>query len=421
MRITPRTRARSARWWPVFAVAAVARGLYWALVTPHWQPRSDAVQYWGLGYALSNGDGFSMVFPQLEMHATAFRPPLYPVLLVPGSFLFDQALWPHRLLNLLIGSAVAVLAGVLAARIGGRRAGVVAGLVVALYPPLIANDTVTLTEPLALLLLLAAMLAADERRWALAGASCGLLLLTRPNGYLVVAVLAAWVWRQAGWRRALGLAGVALLVVFPWLVRNQVQVGTWRLTTSDGFTIAAVYNTPAQEAGNFVDPVFSPAYSDLDHRFAQFDEVEWNDKLTSESIEALKGNKRYVGTVLVRNAKGYFELDPSLNRYPERVDGRRWGFRQAMLPLFFAVTAAGLVGLAQRWRDPRVVVLALLTAQFVALSLLLVAPPRLRAPFDLAMCIGVGLLVAWVLDRRRSHGGAPTDAERPFEPVGVGP
>ena len=394
---------RVRRWWPVFAVAAGARGLYWALVTPHWRPASDAVQYWGLGYALSNGDGFSMVFPQLEMHPTAFRPPLYPALLAPGSVLFDDALWPHRLLNLVIGSAVAVLAGVLAARIGGRRAGIAAGLVVALYPPLIANDTVTLTEPLALLLLLGAVLAADERRWALSGAACGLLLLTRPNGYLVVAILALWLWRAVGWRRGLGLVGVAAVVVVPWLVRNQVQVGTWRLTTSDGFTIAAVYNTPAQEADNFVDPVFSPAYSDLDHRFAQFDEAGWNARLTDESIEALKHNKRYVGTVAWRNARGFFELDPSLNRYPERVDGRRWSFRQAVLPLFFVVTVAGIVGLARHRRDPRVVVIALLTAQFVALSLLLVAPPRLRAPFDRAMAIGAGRAIAWANESWRAR------------------
>lgn len=393
---------RLRRWAPVFALAAVVRALYWAIVTPHWVPRSDASQYWGLAYALADGKGFAMVFPQLELHATAFRPPLYPALLAPGAFVFGEAMWPVRLLNLLIGSGVAVLAGVLAARIGGRRAGLATGLIVACYPPLVANDTVALTEPLALLLLLGAVLAADERRWALAGALCGLLLLTRPNGYLVVIILAGWMWRQLGWRRALGLAGVAALLVAPWLVRNRIQVGTWQLTTSDGFTIAAIYNTPAQEADNFVDPVFSPAYGDLDHRFAQFDEALWSRKLTDESIEAVKANPGYVGTVVVRNTEGYFELRPSLNRYPERVDGRRWGFRQLVLPFFYLVTIAGLVGLARRWRDPRVVVLAVLTAQFVALSLLLVAPPRLRAPFDLAMCIGAGLLVAEVLASRRS-------------------
>ena len=41
-------------------------------------------------------------------------------------------------------------------------------------------------------------------------------------------------------------------------------------------------------------------------------------------------------------------------------------------------------------------------AQFVLLSLVLVAPPRLRAPFDLAMCLGAGLLVASFVDARRA-------------------
>ena len=51
------------------------------------------------------------------------------------------------------------------------------------------------------------------------------------------------------------------------------------------------------------------------------------------------------------------------------------------------------MGLAQRWRDPVVRLLVLLAGSFVVVSLVSVAPPRLRAPFDLVCCIGVGLLV----------------------------
>lgn len=202
---------------------------------------------------------------------------------------------------------------------------------------------------------------------------------------------------------------MALLV--PWMVRNQIQVGTWRPTTSDGFTLAATYGKPAQDAGNFVDPVFSPAYDDADHRFAQFDEAAWNEKLTREAIDALKDNPGYLAHLISKNTRGYFELEPSLNRYPEREDGRNWRFRQAMLPVFFLVTIAGLVGLVRELRarrDERLVVLLVVVAQFVVLSLVLVAPPRLRAPFDLAMCLGAGLLVASLIDARRA--GASSSA-----------
>lgn len=380
------------RWGLVFLGAAAVRLAYWAFVTPHWVPDADADQYVHLSRSLAAGRGFGLVFPQLAHHPTAFRPPLYPLLLTPGSWLFDGALWPGRLLNVVLGSLVAVLAGVLAARIAGRRAGLVAGAVVAIYPPLVANDTITLTEPLALALLLGAVLAVDARRWALAGGAVGLLLLTRPNGYLVVLVLAAYAWAHIGPRAALGLAAIAVAILVPWLVRNHIQLGTWSATTSDGFTLAAVYGEPAQQAGGFVDPAFSPAYDDTTHRLARFDEAAWNRLLQREAIDAVRANPGYVGQVARRNVRGYFDLDPGLNRWPERNDGRRWGFRQAALPIYAAVTVAGLVGLARCRRDPRVIVVLVLVAQYVALSLLLVAPPRLRAPFDLACCVGAGLL-----------------------------
>lgn len=397
--------SRFTRWAPLFVAALVVRILYWAVVFPDWVPAADADQYVRLAQNLADGLGFAVEFPQTDMHPTAFRPPLYPAVLAPGAWLFGDALWPARLLQAVLGSVVAVLAGVLTARIGGRRAGLLAGGAVALYPPLLANDTVTLTEPLALGLLLAAVLLIDEGRWAAAGVAGGLLLLARPNGYLVILLLAGWAALRLDLRRGAALAAIAALVLFPWLVRNQVQVGTWRPTTSDGFTMSAIYGLPSQEAGHFVDPVWSPAYGDLEHRLARYDEAAWNDLLTQEAIDAVRDNPSYVRYIVERNFRGYFELSPYLNTFPEVSDGRHMGFREATLPLFGVVT---LVGLAGAWRyrhDDRIRVLALVVAQYVVLSLVLVAPPRLRTPFDLLCCIGAGLLLAevaaWWSARRR--------------------
>ena len=126
------------------------------------------------------------------------------------------------------------------------------------------------------------------------------------------------------------------------------------------------------------------------------DEGRWTRNLTEEGVRGLRKHPGYLATVLHQNTLGFFEIDPTLNRFAEDSDGRLWQFRQAALPLYWLVTVGGLTGLAlavQR-RQPLMVVLVLTTVQFVALSLLLVAPPRLRGPFDLAMCVGVGLLVA---------------------------
>jgi 4-amino-4-deoxy-L-arabinose transferase-like glycosyltransferase len=387
----------------MFAVALVVRLAYWAIALPDYVPIADADQYRRLGRSIASGNGFQLIYPQMAMHATAFRPPLYPALLAPGFALFgDQSLWPARLLSVVLGSLVVVLIGVLTARLAGRIAGLVAAGVAAVYPPLLANDTVVLTEPLAFFLLLGAILLIDERRWLPGGVFLGLLLLTRPNVYLLIVVLVVWLWRSIGVRRAAGLVAVTALVVAPWLVRNHLHVHTWRPTTSDGLTITAVYGLPSQRANTFTDPVFSPAYGDAVHVFDRFDEARWNSDLTGEGLRGLRRNPRYLAVVARRNFQGYFEFDTALNRFPEDSDGRLWRFRQDTLPIYWFVTAGGLVGLAvslQR-RRPLAVVLVLGTAQFVVLSLVLVAPPRLRGPFDVAMCVGVGVAVAEVIDRR---------------------
>ena len=50
------------------------------------------------------------------------------------------------------------------------------------------------------------------------------------------------------------------------------------------------------------------------------------------------------------------------------------------------------------------VVLVSAAAYFTVASVVTVAVPRLRAPFDLVCCLGVGVLVAVVSGRRRTTG-----------------
>ncbi|MGL4299242.1 MAG: hypothetical protein ACRCW4_09190, partial [Candidatus Neomicrothrix subdominans] len=114
---------RVRRWGPAFLAAVVVRLAYWAIVLPRWTPVSDADQYDKIARSLADGTGYGLQFPQIVHHPTAFRPPLLPLLLTPGHWLFGEALWPGRLLNVVLGSLVVVLAGVLATRVGGRRSG----------------------------------------------------------------------------------------------------------------------------------------------------------------------------------------------------------------------------------------------------------------------------------------------------------
>jgi hypothetical protein len=148
-----------------------------------------------------------------------------------------------------------------------------------------------------------------------------------------------------------------------------------------------------------VDPVFAPEYSSPAERLLRFDEARWSRHLMTLGIHGAADHPAYVWRTVRRNVRSYFEISPSLNSVAENLDGRRDVVRTVSLPLFYAVTVVGLAGLFRFRHDRRVLLLALVTAQFVVLSLLLVAPPRLRAPFDLACCIGVGL----AFSRKRSY------------------
>lgn len=410
---------RRSPWLLIGGLALGARLAYWAVLTRSWRPQSDAAQYVDLARNLARGHGFALAFPQIVVHATAFRPPLYPALLAPLMWLGGNALWPARLLSALIGTAVVILAGMYAESIGGGRSGVVTACLVAVYPPLLANDTITLTEPLALALLLVVLVAVDRRRWALSGVACGLFVLTRPNGYLFALLVVAFIVATLGWRVGLGCLVIVVAVVTPWMVRNEIQVGTWELTTSDGFTVAAIYSPAAQAAGTFVDPVFAPEYQGVGDRLLRFDEAQWNTHLMTLGIHGAMAHPGYVWRTVRRNVRAYFEISPSLNTRAEALDGRRELLRTLSLPLFYAVTLVGLAGLVRFRRDRRVLLLGLITAQFVALSLLLVAPPRLRAPFDLACCIGVGLAVSREHRQETEPVLDATSAPRPAELTAV--
>ena len=373
----------------LIALAIAARVAYW-MVTRDYAPDSDALDYQVIAENFARGDGIANNFPQLEMHATAFRPPAFPMLLGGLFRVFGASVGLARLTNLVIGVIVVLLVERLVTRVGGPAAGLAAAVLVAIYPPLVINDITVLAESLSLLLLVLIVLALSSGRWALAGVETGLLVLTRNSAQLFVVVIAVLILRWLGWKRALGYASLAVLVVVPWVVRNQLQLGGAVITTSNGFNLAATYSDEAHATGDFVDAVFDPRFSDV--RLLQFDEIAWDRALRKRGLDGLRRHPEDVLKVSGRNSLKYFELRPSENEAPERLDGRNITVRNLSLPLFYVVTGAGLYGLWRAREHQTAVLVALAAAYFSLVSILSIAPPRLRAPFDLACCIGAGLL-----------------------------
>jgi hypothetical protein len=386
--------------------AAAVRALYWLVFLRDYVPYSDAAHYQEIARHVAEGKGFVHWFPQLELHDTAFRPPAFPFLLAGLYVVTWPAVGIAQLLNLVLGCAVVGLTYVLVKDVAGERAAAVSGAIVALYPPLIANDVVPLAESLALVVLLALALAVRRGAFLWAGVLAGVLVLTRTSAQAVVLIVAVWVGVRAGVRKGALTLGLAAIVILPWVIRNQVELGAPVLVTSNGFNLAAMHSEEADDSGHFVDPVFDARFQRF--RIFQYDEVEWDRELTRHATDHIKDDPLSVLDVAWRNALALTELKPSFNEAAERLDGRHAGFRSAMLPVFYLVTVLGLVGLWRVRHDPTVRFLALVTAYFVGLSLVFVAPPRLRAPFDLLCAIGAGILVSRLAARRRD----PTPDER---------
>jgi 4-amino-4-deoxy-L-arabinose transferase-like glycosyltransferase len=392
----------------LLAFGAVAvRLAYLVAFARDYRPRSDARHYQAIASAFANGDGLAAPFPFTYLHPTAFRPPLYPALLGTFYWVTGVHIGVGQLLNIALGATVVVLAAMLGAHIAGYRGGVAAGIAVAVYPPILANDVVLLSEPLslALLVLMILLLVRDRPAWG--GVACGALVLTRPSAQLLVVVIAVWLVWRAGWRSAARFGVATIVVVAPWMVRNWVIVGTPNVVTSNGFNLVSVYSAEAQATGGFANAVFDDRFTriNLNNR----SEVDLDAAYREHALDDIREHRTIPLRVLGHNVSNYFEIRPDKNASAEEDDGRNLTFRYATLWLFYVVTAAGVVGLLRFRRRRGAELLVVQAAYFTVASLVSIPVPRLRLPLDLAAAVGAGLLAAQLLGRRTPQAATPAD------------
>jgi 4-amino-4-deoxy-L-arabinose transferase-like glycosyltransferase len=181
--------------------------------------------------------------------------PLTSLYLTPWSLGGGDNVGRQRFAVTLVGIAVVPLVGLLARRVGGPRAGLVAAAIAAVYPNLWINDSLVMSETLAVALVTVALLVAlvlhDRPTWPIAaglGALVGLAALTRSELALLAPAFAGLAWWRAGAaggatgvRRLLpsgALLAASLLTVAPWLGANLVRFERPVLmSTNDGTTL----------------------------------------------------------------------------------------------------------------------------------------------------------------------------------------
>jgi hypothetical protein len=394
-------------------LALAVRLLYALLALRGYTPTTDALHYDMLATAVAEGRGLVHPFPTGVDHPTAFRPPLWPLLLGGVYAVTGHSLLAAQVLTAVLGAAAVVGVALLAGRLAGPTVGRVAGLVAALHPVLVSGDAPPLSEPLGAVLLVGLLLAVADRRPALAGLLTGGLLLTRPSAQAAVLVLGVALLVLWGWRRTAVVVAVAAAAVAPWVVRNAVQLGSPVLATSTGFNIAATYSPLALEEGHFVDPVFDERFAPLRAR------VDVPAGAPPGAGEALLVEEFRAGGLRGLREAPLAPVQVALGNLPRLLalpsDGAaaeadvRDGRAEAVQTLvhvpglaLLAVGVAGLVVLGRR-AGRQAAPLLLVAASVPVASLLTVAAPRLRQPLDLLACVGVGVVVAALLARRHAR------------------
>jgi len=250
-RMSGDAQARSGRsislgiFWAVL-ISIILRGAMLGLGTGQFD---DPDNYLPLARSVAEGRGLA-----LDGRLTAYRPPLYPIILAPLLILEgEHSFVAVGLLHLALGAGTVALTAAAANRFGySRPRAAAAAWIVALDPVLAWQCRFIMTETLTAFLIAAALYALALPRWrgcVLGGVILGLANLSRPSilpgAFLVI--LALLLVRPEPLRQraqhAMMTALAVLLVLTPWAVRNALVFGelVWT-TTHGGYTLALANN-----------------------------------------------------------------------------------------------------------------------------------------------------------------------------------
>jgi 4-amino-4-deoxy-L-arabinose transferase-like glycosyltransferase len=254
---------------------------------------------------------------------TAFRPPLYPLLLGGCLTMGDYSRAAIGVLHLLFGLGTVGLVLLLGRWLGlGSRGAALAGLLVACDPILLSQSTQVMTETPAAFLAtagLAAVVWASRRptafRTLLAAATLGLGALCRPT-LLPFAILAGVILVVLGkqdasatevashsgriaerLRLAAAFALGLLVVLSPWAIRNEFQFGRPIVTTTHGGYTLLLANNP-----EFYEWLHAGQWGDVwwaDRFNAEWDQRKPRDELQADRLayaESLETIRREPGT-----------------------------------------------------------------------------------------------------------------------------
>ncbi|EFO79757.1 hypothetical protein OSCT_2442 [Oscillochloris trichoides DG-6] len=207
-------------------------------------------------------------------------PLLQPVWIAPFFALFGPTPWAAKLPNLVFNLLLALLIFQVGSRIWDRRVGLTAAIFV-LTNYLFFRLTIYVTSDLAFVVWCMGAIfclyqstqaeAAPDRRWLIAtGLLCGLMMLQKPSGALMVAGMGLWLLgflyttRPHTWRSvitaALSFGLPALIVLAPYVIRNMLLFGKPVFSTESYDAWVLGYRGNSGDAWEEIYRVFTPVW-----------------------------------------------------------------------------------------------------------------------------------------------------------------
>ena len=406
-------------WYALGAIVLVALGLrvaYVLTVTRHEVAFNDSLYYISEASLLAAGDGFVEPFAQItHPHKpppeVGDHPPLTSIVLLPGAALDDTLFMRFEMV--VLGLGVVVLTGLLGRRVGGNATGLIAAGIAAVYPSLWTNDGLLMSETLATLLTVSAVLLTYRlfrtRRWLDAvalGAVIALDALTRAEFALLFPLLVLPVlWSLRDDRRlaiTLGSAALAtsLVVVAPWIGYNMARFDKpTLLSTGDGLALAGANQTRTYHGRLLGYIAF------LEHLPRASDQSDLSQKLRRRAVDyALDHSDRWPAVVGARLGRVFSVFRLSQTAQFAARDGRpTWAtwWANAMLWLLAPIAVASAIALRRRRRRVWPLLMPFIVVTIAAG--LFGGLPRYRSPAEtsLAVLAAVGLTGAASVGARR--------------------
>jgi hypothetical protein len=382
----------------------------------------DALWYHLVANNLADGHGYVAPFRFISLDEvrfgigsnpipTAFHLPLFPTVLAALSLVGLDSQTAHMIVGCALGALTVVLVGLVARRLAGDVAGLAAAAIAALYPALVMNDSVLLSESLTGPTVGAALLAAlhlqDRPSWRgalILGGLIGLAALNRSEALLLVVLLGVPAVLPS---RSVRLAGLvclaAALTIAPWVVRNadRFERSTF-LTTGDG----SVFKGANCDFSYYGSGTGSWTIGCLLGERVPRDESVLAARWRDDALDYASDHRARIPAVVAARVARSFSLYPGPSAQVAElkfVEDRPRTLVWIALAAYVAVLALAAVGVAAlRDRVAAVAVLLAPVALVVIASAAGYGAWRFRQPAEVSFVVLAGIGVSQMLERRRA-------------------